>query len=275
MEGKINKEDTKPIYDEKVKATIKALLEGKSLEEIAKDMSYGNTKSLDIYMRRKNFRYNKVKENYEPLKTVREGETLEIPTSSRVAKAIQFLGKEGADPKATAKRLGFKDHVDLANFMKINGYEYNMEIENYMKKKGEVNIADDNGNTQEIPINVEDSPSYDSEIPAIQQDKKLTESLLHGEHVAEYLNLLEMLRKNKDKLIDILLPEIQNGKIPRFVVGGTFITKSVHMSNLLSEMVCEFSNEKNISQREIFEVALIEFFRRYGYESAVETMFLR
>ena len=36
------------------------------------------------------------------------------------------------------------------------------------------------------------------------------------------------------------------------------------MSHDLDLLVRNFSKERNISQREIFEVALIEFFKKYG-----------
>jgi hypothetical protein len=36
----------------------------------------------------------------------------------------------------------------------------------------------------------------------------------------------------------------------------------VHMVNTLDQMAREFSKEKNISQRDLFEVALIEFFQK-------------
>lgn len=42
--------------------------------------------------------------------------------------------------------------------------------------------------------------------------------------------------------------------------------------NTIEQLVVDFSKEKNISQRELFEVALIEFFRRYGYEQEVERL---
>lgn len=45
------------------------------------------------------------------------------------------------------------------------------------------------------------------------------------------------------------------------------------MCYTLSELVKEFSKEKNISQREIFEVVLIEFLRKYGYENEVNALF--
>lgn len=268
------KDNIKAVYNEKVHSIIKLFTEGKSLEEVAKDMNYTNPKSMDIYMRRRNFHFVKARGNYEPVKVEREGTTLELPSSSRVFRAIQLLGKEGADPKATAKRLGFKDHIDLANFMKSRGYLYDMEIANYTKKKGEVSSEDNDTLKKDDNLDVHNSICDDA-LLAIKQDPSNMKEIFNSEHAMEYLNLLEMLRKNKEKLIGILVPEIENGKIPRFVVGGTFVTKSVHMSNLLDELVREFSNDKNISQKEVFEVALIEFFRKYGYESAVETMFSR
>jgi len=269
MENEINKVDMKPIYNEKVKDIIKGFMEGKSLEEIAKSLGYSNIRSMGIYMHRKNFQFNKSKGNYEPIVAARNETIVELPTSSKVANAIQFLSKEGADIRATAKRLGFKDHRDMASFMKCKGYVYDTDIKNYVKKKGEIIIKEDVENLEGRPTNFD----CNNGVSLLDDDKNDLKELLNSDHADEYLNILEMLLKNKDKLVDFLMPELQNGKIPRFTVGGTFVTKSVHMSNLLDEMVREFSAEKNMSQREIFEVALIEFFRKYGYETAIETMF--
>jgi hypothetical protein len=80
------------------------------------------------------------------------------------------------------------------------------------------------------------------------------------------------LEKHKDRIIDLVLPGSEKGKIPRYVVPGIGKTKTVQMMNTLEQLVVDFSREKNISQREIFEVALIEFFRNYGYEYEIETM---
>lgn len=264
------KKENKPIYDEKVKTTIRALTEGKSLEDIAVSMGYGNTKSLDIYMRRKNFRYNRAKENYEPVEQEKDKNIIELPSSSKVSQAIHLLGKEGADPKTVAKRLGFKDHIDLANFMKMNGYEYNSDIGNYIKKRGIIEPKDNLEDVGDAVVE-ETAVSLDEIESTISKSNDL-QALLQNPDIKEYVSILEMLRKNKDKLVDFLIPEVDNGKIPRFAIGGTFVTKSVHMSNLLDQMVREFSIEKNISQRDIFEVALIGFFRKYGYSMHVETL---
>ncbi|UTW68535.1 hypothetical protein KHA80_13110 [Anaerobacillus sp. HL2] len=42
------------------------------------------------------------------------------------------------------------------------------------------------------------------------------------------------------------------------------VTKSVHMSNQLDQMVRDYSSEKNIAQRDIFEIALVRFFLEFA-----------
>jgi hypothetical protein len=37
-------------------------------------------------------------------------------------------------------------------------------------------------------------------------------------------------------------------------------------------MIRDFSDEKNISQKEIFEIALIDFLKKYGYHKEVSVM---
>lgn len=45
--------DQKPIYDERVNEILRGLVEGKTRDELAKELGYKNYKTLDIYMRRK------------------------------------------------------------------------------------------------------------------------------------------------------------------------------------------------------------------------------
>lgn len=60
-------------------------------------------------------------------------------------------------------------------------------------------------------------------------------------------------------------------QIPRFTLQGFLVSKSVRMTNTLEQIVGEFSKEKNILQREVFEVALIDFFKKCGYKREVDT----
>jgi len=47
-------------------------------------------------------------------------------------------------------------------------------------------------------------------------------------------------------------------------------SKAMRLANVLDELTRRFSRERNISQREMFEVAIIEFFQKYGYRDEVE-----
>ena len=81
-----------------------------------------------------------------------------------------------------------------------------------------------------------------------------------------------------------LLKRLQSGEgqpaasesksIPRYQVQGMYGTKAMRMANVLDELARRFSMERNISQREMFEVAIIEFFKKYGYRDEVEKYLL-
>lgn len=263
-------EDNKPIYDDKVKVIIRGLTEGKSREELAEQLKYTTYKSLDIYMRRKNFRYNSDNQMYEPL--VEEKKDTHIPSSSRVMEIISLLSKEDNDPKSVAKRLGFKSHIEMADYLKVKGYVYDSEQNNYVKRTGKIDdeieenlIDNDNNNYKDNEVSLSKSLTKNGR-------QSIPRSEGNSESLEEYFPVLDILLKNKEKLIDLLTPQLDTGNIPRYSIGGTFVTKSVHMSSNLDAIIRDFSREKGINQRGIFEVALIEFFKKYGYEAEAETL---
>jgi hypothetical protein len=44
------------------------------------------------------------------------------------------------------------------------------------------------------------------------------------------------------------------------------------MSEQVAGMMAEFSQEKNVTQREIVETALVEYLQRYGFKQEVEAL---
>jgi len=44
------------------------------------------------------------------------------------------------------------------------------------------------------------------------------------------------------------------------------------MSDLLSRILKEFSESQNLKQQEVVEGALIEYFKRYGYQREVDKL---
>jgi len=262
-------EEINAVYDERVKEILRGLVEGKSREELAETFGHKNYKTLDIFMRRRNFTWNREKQTYIPnyQRLNKEDIEVEFNHSSKAATVISLFKKENADAKTIAKLMGFSDHREMATYMKAKGYRWSSEINNYVKERGQIN-----------PMRTELSESISPQYPqaSIEQHKiqpdsrKLTQSDI--ERMERFLPLLEMLERNKDRLIDMIMPGAESGKVPRYVVPGVYITKSVHMTNTLDQLVREYSKEWNISQRDIFTVALIEFFQRYGYQREVETL---
>lgn len=249
-----------PIYDERVKKTIKGLLEGRSREELAEEFKLSSWKSLDIYMRRKGFSWDGENKRYIPTNNKTDN-ILEELASDIPVKAEQIIRKfelrTDIDPRELAKDMGFDSHREMAEYMEQKGLIWNSELGNYEK-----------GTAVQEPVEVEKEPplSTEREMPVLNghSDSRL-ELLLH------HLPLLQMLSENKDRLLDLLMPNSE-GHIPKYAVPGVPKTKSIYMSDKLARLVTEFSESKNLSQREIVEAAMIEYLKRYGYQLEVERL---
>lgn len=248
-------QSTAPIYDEKVNGYLRALAEGKTREEIATQEGNNSWKSVDMYMRRRNFQWDSHRQTYLP--KVVESTEWQAVDSSKAGTIIALLKKNTGHPKQVATRVGFKDHKEMAQYMHSKGYEWSTETNNYIKQVGLV------------------TPEEQETITFQQLERQETIAALanpENSDLARYLPLLELLSKNKERLLDLIMPQTQVGVVPRYIVPGIAMTKTVHMMNTLVQLVSDFSNEKNITQREIFEVALIEFFKKYGYENEMERL---
>lgn len=244
-----------PMFDDKVKKILQLLGEGFSREEVAEQFRYSTYRSMDGYMSRKNFVWDKRKGTYIPADALNAPlETMMNFPSDRVRRVVMELNKEGGNPKEVALKIGFDNHLEMARYMKSKGFEWSQEAGNYLCASSTI-------------------PTVDEGVATTSTDATLEGSLSIGNGgVEHFLPLLEWLASSKDGLQSLLGASVASGQIPRFTLQGTFVTKSVHMTNTLDQMVRDFSKEKNINQREIFEVALIEFFQKYGYAREVETL---
>lgn len=254
-------------YDEKY--ILKSLLLGKTRDDLAEEFNHKSYRTLDMYMRRRGFIWDSNKQNYvpKPSEVIVKDFT---PTTSKVDRIISLF-EAGLDPREIAKKIGMKDHRNMAMYMKDKGYIWSSEMQNYVLFRGEQkfsNIDDTNfeNNIDDISIS---TPSLEDEIPQEALPFNKISSKTELEHL---LPMLDMLNRHKEKLAELL--SISEGStIPRYIVGGITITKSLCMSHNLSQLIKEFSKERNISQREIFEVAIIEFLRKYGYENEIKALF--
>lgn len=248
--------ERKPIYDERVKLIIE-MLKFKTRDEVAAELNYKNYKSLDMYMRRKNFRYDKEQGQYFPMQPRVSAPDPKSYAPSKVVSIITAFEEEGADPKVIAKQEGFKDHKEMAEYMKNKGYEWNIHKNNYVKVVGRI-----------------DEPDLGSQSNPGPKQETLNRSTSKGtsDEIQEYLPFLRFLYEKRDDLYQLLSGTREDGKIPRYAVPGVVRTKAIYMSDAIAKLAGEFSKEKNITQREVMEAALVEYLMKYGFKREVETL---
>lgn len=255
--------------DEKVKFIIESLCRNKNRDEIARELGYSTYKSMDIFLNRQGYRWNRSLKNYlkeevSSLKDYRHS-LVEGKSNSYNSKAEHIVGlisKGNYDLKVIAKIAKFKDYKEMALFMKSKGYLWSDEVNNYVLKSYQ-NLKEDS--VESCLVEKDKISSADN----YNTDNKITDGLEYK----RYLPLLEFLEANRKSLCKLFQQQcLSERELPRYIIKGAFVTKSVHMNNLLDQMIREYSEENNISQREIFEIALIEFFKKYGYNREIETL---
>lgn len=243
-----------PKYNEKVEYILQELGKGRSREDLAVEYDYSNYKSLDIYLRRRGFRYDSEKENYVP--DLPEEEVV-VPenANSKVTLIITMFTKENADPKKIAESAGFEDHREMANYMQRQGYNWSTTQKNYRpaaNKATEENEEHDSG-----PENAE----------VLTEKEEMSQSL----SLQKFIPLLEKLQQKEEELF-ALVDGTSDGTVPKYAVPGQSTTKSIYMSKSLAHFLEEFSDVKNLSQREIVEAALVQFLKQYGFKTEMETL---
>ncbi len=253
-----------PIYDEKVKRIIE-MLKFKTRDEVAAELKYKSWKSLDMYMRRKNFAFDSQQGQYFPRKNRVQKPDPKSYAPTKVAAIITAFEVEGIDPRMVARQEGFQDHREMAEYMKSKGYEWNIHKNNYVKTVGRI----------DVPEPVGEAVSQLGPEPIIQSLPGPTSHPTSGEvpeGFEEYLPFLRYLHENRDELYQLLTGTRDDGIIPRYALPGEVRTKSIYMSEVIAKLAGEFSKEKKVALKEVMEGALVEYLMKYGFKREVETL---
>jgi len=243
-----------PKYNEKVEYVLQELGKGRSREDLAAEYDYSNYKSLDIYLRRRGFRYDSEKGNYVP--DLPEEEVV-VPenANSKVTLIITMFTKENADPKTIAENAGFEDHIEMANYMLRKGYSWSTTQQNYRPAENKATEEDEQ----------DDSGPESAEV-LVEKEEMLQSSSLQ-----KFIPLLEKLQQKEEELF-ALVDGTTDGILKKYSVPGQSMTKSIYMSKSLANFLEEFSDVKNLSQREIVEAALVEYLKKNGFKTEMETL---
>lgn len=240
---------------------LKCLMQGITREDLAAKLNHKNYRTLDMYMRRRGYFWDSERQTYIKKTNPNINTNYEYSNFGKVEKIISLFDT-GLEPLDIAKKVGMADHRAMAEYMKSKGYIWSHEKHNYIPLKGEIMSE------QHIDFKDDLEKSDYNKVSAQNQNSPHDEL----EKLENLLPMLEMISRNKENLAELLCIS-SSTTLPRYSVGGITITKSLCMSHSLSQLVKEFSKEKNISQREIFEISIIEFLKKYGYENEVNALF--
>jgi hypothetical protein len=256
-------QDEKPIYDERVNEILQGLAGGLTRDELAEMFGHSNYKTLDMYMRRRNFTWDGTKQTYVPKTASVQDYKNKVMPSTKASIVIEMMKEPSFVNEEACKKAGFKDHRELAEYMSAKGYLWSPDERNYIKKTGKIETIEPESHEAK-PVREERTERLETKQMQINEEMLIK--------FQNYLPLLEMLDKNKEKLLEMMMPRGLGDSIPRYIVPGRPSGKTIQMSERLQDMAVEYCNQKNIKQRELFEVALIEFFKKYGYEYEIESL---
>ena len=122
------------VYDDKVNLILDELESGKSRAKLAEEMGYSTWKSLDMYMRRRGFKFDG--DNYiSNQKNDKEDQGVILDEiGSKEILVISLLNNGNRDLKEIALKAGFSDYEELANYMEKRGFKWSSEKNNYVRK---------------------------------------------------------------------------------------------------------------------------------------------
>jgi len=254
----MKKEKAKRKFDpeERVEAIKAGLKEGKTRKEIAAELGYTNWRGMDTFMRRRDYRWDG--EFYIPKDWV-PGRGRDI-LPSRVRQVVENLEGENPDPMEAAKKAGFRDMQEMADYMGEMGYVWSADLKRYIPKE-------ESEGKEVVPKETrkEDTEEETTPGPVEAEGNGLGE-------LEKYIPLLEFLASNQSELEEILKNghAKQNGQIARYTVPGAGKSKTIYMSERTVDLLERFCDSRGMSQRELVETALIQFLLDNGYESEVE-----
>lgn len=231
--------------DTKIKETLAMLAQGKSKEYIVTHFGNKNWSSVDVYFRRRGFRWNGT--TFEPVAETSLSAAEEAKfIQTKAAQIVRQLSVKHADIRQIAIKNGFPNVEELSEYMKSQGYVWDSTMKNYTYDETSVQKAA--SSSSNLSINKE-------------------------EGLENYQHLLDYLLTKKERLFELLEIE-NNGTLPRYKFKGAKANKTLGIPTSVQTLLNDFSKEFNVTQRDIIEIALAEFFKKYGYEEQLNQVLL-
>lgn len=237
----------KAVFDDpKISETLAMLEAGTSKEEIVQHFGNKNWAAIDMYFRRRGFRWNK--NTFEPVPEATATAVDEARfIQTKAAQVVRQLSVKYADIRQIAIKNGFPNVEELGEHMKANGYVWDTTLNNYEYDESSKQI-------EETVV----SPSFFD--PTAEGNEEIQQ-------------LLRFLVTKKHRLAELL--ETESSKtLPRYTFKGSKANKTLGLPSSLQSLLADFSKEFNVTQRDVIEVALADFFKSYGFEEQLNQVLL-
>jgi len=225
---------------EKIQKIQHLIAIGKTKTEVAHTFGYKDTSSLYRFASRNGLTWNEevgnyISEDYINIDAIKNN--CNSP-KEKPANIIRMF-KKGVDGREIAKLFRYRNMQEMANYMRQQGYHWNDEQENYVFK------------------------------PQVVEFKPSTEPIKE-ESQGEMSDFFKLLNSNKDKLKNLLSENEEVTSIPRYLLSGVPMTKTISIIDSLNDLTKDYCRERNITQRTLIEVAIINFLKHYGYKDEVK-----
>ena len=251
-------------YDKQIIADeiVEKINQGEKADVLALEYGFANKHSMDSLLRRKGYKCTKGKYYKEPTETPASFVYTSVKAEA-VAKQYNTYIQAGLSvPESFYKEFGFAEKREMQAYLLENGVRYNMTTRCYepdpeaVKKK------------QLEPENTLRS----EERNALLKDMETTnnEEPMSGDKFKMYLPFLEILYNHKEQLLPILAPNTLDKVPPRISIGGQKRVKSVYIASSIILLIDEYCARTGLTIREVVEVALVEYFSKYGYEKEID-----
>lgn len=262
----MNQSSAKPIYDKRVYEILEGLQNGKDRDTLAEDFGHTDYHSIDMYMRRRNFTWDRVEKTYVPKFDEQQKKTKQI-LQRKTERIIEYLA-EGIELDEIAQRVGLDDIETLGEYMTEKGYKWDADKRTYIELAG---IVDSNGVVQSIPNKMEVQTKNNI---AINQELKNQEAFNCTNEFTQYQPSIEWLHEHLPQLQKLISDEEtkDSSQFPRYKIRGDAKVKSIQMALGLQAVANQFCQEFNIVQKEFYEVAIIECLIKYGYHFEVQNL---
>lgn len=254
---------------DRIDQILKMLQAGLPREKIADQFGYRTWKSLDIYMRRHGFSWDSQRQIYtnamshvqlrEESKAtpIVDGSSLTDVTPEEI---VRLFGTGILDAREIAKKTGFTGHKEMAAFMLRCGYVWSPSTLNYINSnpsssKSCLDTYRENENNLQYRV------------------RQLTNTSLAEDMTSDkYSSLLEFLWQSREKLIRVIESMNDGDKIQVYNIPGQAKTKSIFLSDRLSDLMSSLCEKHSLSQKQGYEAALVEYLSKNGFRDRVEQL---